>query len=114
MKVHFPRGLVFDLDNIPDDFESQIRQAFHDFTNGTRKEYTYQDKLLFIDKMVNLLHGECNDGALVDEWLDGYAEHERKENGYFISKDNVFSWDSMVSMVGLDRKQQSLYGEYTE
>ena len=114
MKVHFPRGLVFDLDNIPDDFESQIRQAFHDFTNGTRKEYTYQDKLLFIDKMVNLLHGEGNDGALVDEWLDGYAEHERKENGYFISKDDAFSWDSMVSMVGLGRKQQSLYGEYTE
>lgn len=49
MKVNFPRGLVFDLDNIPDDFEAQIRQAFHDFTEGTRKEYTYQDKLLFID-----------------------------------------------------------------
>lgn len=114
MKVHFPRGLVFDLDNIPEDFEAQIRQAFHDFTDGTREEYTYQDKLLFIDRTVDLLHGKCDDGALVDEWLDGYAEHERKENGYFISKDDAFSWDSMVAMVDAGRKQQSLYGEYAE
>ena len=114
MKVHFPRGLTFDLDNIPEDFESQIRQAFHDFTDGTNEAYTYQDKLLFIDRTVNLLHGQCDDGALVDEWLDEYAEHERKENGYFISKDDAFSWDSMVAIVDVGRKQQSLYGEYTE
>lgn len=114
MKVRFPRGLVFDLDHIPEDFEAQIQQAFHDYTNGTRKEYMYQDKLCFIDVMVNLLHGKCDNGALVDEWLAEYAEHERKENGYFISKDDAFSWDSMVSMVDVGRKQQSLYGEYTE
>lgn len=114
MKVNFPRGLVFDLDNIPEDFEAQIRQAFHDFTDGTNEAYTYRDKLLFIDRTVNLLHGQCDDGALVDEWLAGYAEQERKENGYFISKDDAFSWDSMVAMVDVGRKQQSLYGEYAE
>lgn len=51
---------------------------------------------------------------MVDEWLDEYAEHEREEIGCFISKDDAFSWDSMVSMVELGKKQQSLYGEYTE
>ena len=114
MKVNFPRGLVFDLDNIPEDFEAQIQKAFHDYTKGTRKEYMYQDKLCFIDVMVNLLHGKCDNGALVDEWLSGYADHERNENGYFITKDDAFSWDSMVAMVDVGRKQQSLYGEYTE
>ena len=114
MKVKFPRGLVFDLDNIPADFEAQIQRTFRDFTEETNKDYTYQDKLLFIDRTVNLLHGSHDDGALVDEWLSEYAEHERKENGYFISKDDAFSWDSMVSMVDVGRKQQSLYGEYTE
>ena len=114
MKVNFPRGLVFDLDNIPEDFESQIRQAFHDFTDGTRKEYMYQDKLLFIDKMVKLLRGDRREESLVDEWINDFAEYERERNNYFVSKDDIFSRDSMVSMVGIGRKQQSLYGEYTE
>ena len=114
MKVNFPRGLVFDLDNIPDDFEAQIQKAFHDYTDGTRKEYMYQDKLCFIDRTVELLHGGKRNDALVDEWLSGYADHERNENGYFITKDDAFSWESMEAMVDVGRKQQSLYGEYTE
>ena len=117
MKVNFPRGLVFDLDNIPEDFEAQIRQAFHNYTDntdGTRKEYMYQDKLCFIDRTVELLHGGKRNDALVEDWIVDYTAHERQEYGHFVSKDDVYSEESMEAMVDVGRKQQSLYGEYTE
>lgn len=114
MKVMFPRGLIFDLDNIPSDFETKIQKAFHDFTEGTRKDRMFIDKLLFIDRMVDLLHGSKTSDTLVDEWLDGYAEYERKENGYFITENDAYSWESMTAMVELGRKQHSLYSVYEE
>ena len=114
MKVKFPRGLVFDLNNIPEDFDDQIRQAFREYTEETNKDYRFHDKLLFIDRTVNLLHGGHDNDTLVDDWINGYAEYERKENGYFITGDDVYSWDGLVSMIELGKKQQSLYGEYVE
>lgn len=56
MIVEFPKGIKIDLNNIPDDFEERIKTAFADYTSGTVAEYTYCDKLVFIDWIAEGLH----------------------------------------------------------
>lgn len=114
MKIKLPRNLEYDLDNIPEDFDEQIHKAFHDYTELTREEYRYQDKLCFIDRVVDMLHGERDVVAIVDDWLDRYSEYERRANDHFITREDAYGWDSMVEMVEVGKKQQSLYSEYTQ
>lgn len=45
MIINLPRKLTVDINNIPDDFDEIIKNTFRDYTEGTAKEYTYQDKL---------------------------------------------------------------------
>lgn len=88
MTVTFPRNYEVDLDNIPDDFEDQIVRCFCDYTRGTASDYTYQDKLLFIDTMVEHLHKVDDPYDRVKqlcldkfEWdLDTYGELPDKED----------------------------------
>ena len=112
MEVNFPRGLVFDLDYIPADFEARIQQAFHDYTKETNKDYTYQDKLRFIDRMVCLLHGDKKDDDLLENWIVDYTAYQRREYDEFVTRDDIYSDDGMVAMVNIGREQQSLYSEY--
>ena len=74
MIVKFPKGIRVDLKNIPDDFEDQIKAAFADYTTGTSKDYTYQDKLAFIDLIVEGLHHAGDEWDAVKDYL-----HERFE-----------------------------------
>ena len=61
MNVKFPRGLIIDLDNIPENFEAEIQKAFAEYTEGTNPAYMYQDKLAFIDRMCQLAKGDIED-----------------------------------------------------
>lgn len=61
MIVTLPRGLKIDTDNIPDNLPEMVQKAFAEFTEGTAKSYQYQDKLSFIDLMIEKLH--CVDAS---------------------------------------------------
>ena len=78
MIVRFPKGIKVDLDNVPEDFETQIKEAFKDYTYGTASDYTYQDKLAFIDQIVEKLH------RAGDEW-DGVKNLLIEQFDYNIS-----------------------------
>lgn len=56
MKIKFPRNITIDLDNIPQNFEDLIRESFEAYTSDTAKDYTYQDKLAYIDVCRKHLH----------------------------------------------------------
>lgn len=52
--LHFPRGIEVTITPrsvVTDEFRKRIREAFHDYTAGTAKEYQYQDKLAFINRI---------------------------------------------------------------
>ena len=49
-----------DTDNIRSDLAKIVKEEFARYTFGTGKGYTYQDKLLFIDLMVQRLHHKPN------------------------------------------------------
>jgi len=63
MKITLPRGLSFDLDNIPEDFDEQIRKTFHDYTDGTNPAYMFEDKLAFIDRTLEYLHHTADEDS---------------------------------------------------
>ena len=65
MKIKILRKLEIDLDNRPADFDDLILEAFKRFTHGTREEYMYQDKLLFIDNCVKYLHKDMDSSTAV-------------------------------------------------
>ena len=52
MIIELPRKIKVDTDNIRSDLAKIVKEEFAQYTSGTGKEYTYQDKLLFIDLMV--------------------------------------------------------------
>lgn len=56
MVIDLPRGLKVDTDNIPVNLSEMAQKAFAEFTEGTAEAYQYQDKLSFIDLMVERLH----------------------------------------------------------
>lgn len=37
--------------NLPEDFENKVIESFSKFTDGTNSDYTYQDKLCYIDNL---------------------------------------------------------------
>ena len=68
--------LKFDLKEIPDDFEEQVQAAFGEYTKGTNKDFTYQDKLCFIDKIVENLHRAGDEWDAVKEYLMDRFEYD--------------------------------------
>lgn len=55
------RELQVDIFNVPEDFDEQIIEAFKAYTKGTSHDYTYVDKLGFIDWCVERINGYEDD-----------------------------------------------------
>jgi hypothetical protein len=51
MIIRLPQDLVIDTVKPPEDLEEIVTENFCRYTEGTRKEYRYQDKLSYIDLM---------------------------------------------------------------
>lgn len=95
MKIIFPRGIEVDTNNIPNDFDEIIRNAFEEYTALTRKDYRHHDKLSFIDRCVELLHRAGDEEDAVKSLILGRTEYELDEFGDFPSKDDFWSLDFM-------------------
>ena len=95
MKFRLPRDLIVDTDNIPEDFEVQVQKAFAGYTEMTAKDYTFQDKLLFIDVCVGILHGDKNDSEAVMELMKDTFEYQVSEYGTFPNESDFLSTEFM-------------------
>lgn len=101
MIVKFPAGIKIDLNNIPDDFEERIKTAFADYTSGTAADYTYQDKLSFIDKIVEKLHHSGDEWDAVKDYLHERFEYDL-DNGYGIP--DTSDYDGIEALQDVYRK----------
>lgn len=81
MKIRLPMHIEFDLKNIPDDLEDQVKTAFGEYTRGTAPKFTYQDKLGFIDQIVEKLHHAGDEWDAVKQLLLDRFEYDL-DNGY--------------------------------
>lgn len=112
MKVTLPRDRVIDLNNIPPNFEELIRQDFAEFTEGTSKDYTYQDKLYYIDLMAERLHQAQNRDQKVYRLIKDRFEYNLDELNIFTDESEFLSLDFMGECYELGRKNATLYDKY--
>lgn len=79
LTVRLPKGLIVDVYDLPEDFESQVQKAFSEFTQDTAKDYTFMDKLRFIDLASYYLHGGKGDGEAVRELIHDKLDYDIDE-----------------------------------
>ena len=109
--VELPRGLRFDVFALPEDFDDQIRQAFKVYTYGTSKAYTYQDKLLFIDRMREYLHNATDAAECVKTLVLEAYEYNLDEYGELTDIDEFNTLEFMAEV--FKRGKTNLYSHYT-
>ena len=111
MKIMFPRRIVVDVNNVPDDFDEIILDAFKDYTELTREDYTYQDKLAFIDRCRELLHHSQNEADCVMELMKDRFEYGVNEYGEFPDESDFLSTEFMEDCYR--EGKTNLYAHYT-
>ena len=108
MTIELPRGLKIDIDNVPENLEELVAKSFAEYTEDTHKNYTYQDKLCYIDVMVQKLHHADSTAAVNDE-IKARFEYELEENGIIADKDEFFSQEFMEACYDRGTEDNSLY-----
>lgn len=108
MIITLPRGIKVDTENIRPDLAEVVSKQFGKYTSGTREEYTYQDKLCFIDTMVEMLH-KADAGARVNEAIKETFAHYLDERGEIIDESEFLSIEFMESCYDLGQEDRRLY-----
>lgn len=106
--VILPKGLSVDVYNLPEDFEINVQKAFSEFTQGTAKDYTFMDKLRFIDLASYYLHGGVDEEEAVRELIHGKLDYELDEFGSFPDESDYLSVEFMEMCYLEGRKSQRL------
>ncbi|MCD7882514.1 MAG: hypothetical protein LUI87_02230 [Lachnospiraceae bacterium] len=109
--LEFPRGVQVDVFNPPEDFEEQIRKSFAGYTEGTNKDYTYQDKLAYIDLMRIYAHGEPDGEETAEEYITERFEYELHENGTFLKESDFRTTEVLSDM--WERGHLDLHASFT-
>lgn len=108
LTVSLPKGLTVDVYDLPEDFESQVQKAFSEFTQGTAKDYTFMDKLRFIDLASYYLHGGKDEEEAVRELIHNKLDYELDEFGNFPDESDYLSVEFMEMCYSEGRRSQRL------
>lgn len=109
MIFELPRGLTVDTNNVPGDFEEQVQKTFAGYTELTHKDYTFQDKLMFIDVCVGILHGDKDDDAAVMDLMKDTFEYQVTEYGTFPNETDFLTTEFMEACYKEGKKNQYLH-----
>lgn len=108
LTVSLPKGLIVDVYDLPEDFESQVQKAFSEFTEGTAKDYTFMDKLRFIDLASYYLHGGKSEEEAVRGFIHDKLDYELNEYGTFPDESDYLSVEFMEMCYSEGRRSQRL------
>lgn len=109
--IELPRGMKVDVFALPDDFDEQIRQAFADYTDGTSSDYTYQDKLAFIDCVRKYLHHAVDSTVCVKDLVLETYEANLDEQWELT---DIGEFNTLEFMeYAFDKGRTNLYAHYT-
>lgn len=108
MIVRLPRGREIDLDNVPDNLEELIQQDFKVYTEMTNPAYMYHDKLCFIDRVIELLHGAKDADDAVMDLMKDYLEYE-VNNGEIPDESDYLSLDFMETCYSQGVRDREMY-----
>ena len=97
MIIELPRKIKVDTDNIRPDLAEVVKE-----------EYTYQDKLLFIDLMVQRLH-HADSGTKVNRLIKQTFAYRLDEYGEFADETEFLSTEFMKDCYQLGQEDHKLY-----
>lgn len=105
-KIILPNTCVqVDLINPPSDFDLLVANSFAGYTKGTRKEYTFEDKLRYIDVIRHRLNYNRDDDEIVRDYIKDRVDWELDEYGNLPDKDDFWSLEAFEDFVAQgDRK----------
>lgn len=114
LTVTLPKGLVVDVYDLPEDFEKQVQKAFEEFTELTANDYTYQDKLMFIDLAAYFLHGAKEAEERVRELIHEKLDYDLGEYGSFPDEYDYLSTEFMELCFKEGGQSQKLHSDRFE
>ena len=110
--INLPRGRHFDIEQIPENLEELIGQDFREFTAGTAREYTFEDKLYYIDLMAEILHGEPGSASSANRLCIDMFKYNLEETNHFTDPDEFLDSGFLEACVDAGKKSQQLYSHH--
>ncbi|WP_312248514.1 hypothetical protein [Streptococcus parasuis] len=96
MKIRLPYIETIETERLPDDFEDLVKKSFVNFTKGTNKDYTFEDKLLYLDNLRRFyLRGYTNTSFEITKILGESYRQQLDEYDDVLEKDDVYSTEFM-------------------
>lgn len=112
MVISLPRMEAFNLDEVPENLEKQVQKAFSEFTEGTNPDYMYQDKLLYIDHCIDILHRNKDPYEEVVELIKLRFDYEVYEYGDVPDRSDILSIEGMEKCYEQGMEDHRLYSLY--
>lgn len=109
MMIMLPRGIRVDVFNFnTDELIERVKEEFAEYTSGTNPDYMYQDKLLFIDLMVQRLH-HADATEKVNRLIKNTFEYQLDEYGDIMDESEFLSKEFMEDCYQLGQEDHKLY-----
>ena len=95
MKIYLPHIDLIDTDRLPENLEELVKQSFEKFTYGTRKEYQFEDKLLYLDNLRSYYTNRSNTTDAVEDLIKESVMYQLVEYGEMPSTEEILSVEFM-------------------
>ena len=96
MRIRLPYIESIETEQLPNNFEELVKISFTKFTEGTNKDYTFEDKLLYLDNMRKYyLRGYTDTNFEITKLLGENYRYQLDEYGTTLEKEEVLSTEFM-------------------
>lgn len=95
MIIRLPWIKPIDTLNLPDDFDEKVRESFSKFTEGTSKEYKFEDQLLYLDNIRRAYIRENDTTEAVNDIIGRSVSYQLREHGELLSMEEILSVEFM-------------------
>ena len=96
MKIRLPYIEPINTECLPDNFKELVEKSFINFTEGTNKDYTFKDKLLYLDNLRKFyLRGYTDTSFEITKILGESYRQQLDDYDDVLEKEDVLSTDFM-------------------
>lgn len=95
MKIYLPHIDPIDTDRLPENLEELVKQSFEKFTHGTREEYQFEDKLLYLDNLRGCYINQSCTRDSVEDLIKEETVYQLEEYGEMPDTEEILSIDFM-------------------
>lgn len=116
MIIEFPNKVKVDIDNVPEDFDDQIRESFRIYTEGTNPKYIDADRLGYLDLCAERANNPKNISAydFVCEMAEKRFKYDIEELGTIPNDEEFTCIEFMESCYEAGAERKRLHQSYSD